>query len=171
LVDGLTQEEFFSGVSRPRNPEIMRIFKDLEYVERLGSGVPYIVNKYGKEIFKLMSSVIRYAYLYDEVVKAEKDASITPQSHPDNALITPQSHPNHTSKLISAIQDNPSVTIGKLSKILGITIDAVKWEMRDFQRDGIIHRIGSSRKGYWEVIQNDVQLLTKKLSKNYLKTT
>jgi len=57
LVEGLTQEEFFEGVSRPRNPEIMRIFKDLEYVERLGSGIPYIVSKYGKKIFKLMSSV------------------------------------------------------------------------------------------------------------------
>ena len=74
LVAGLTQDEFFSGVSRPRNPEIMRIFKDLEYVERLGSGIPYIVSKYGTEIFKLMSSVIRYAYLFDdwEIVQNDK---------------------------------------------------------------------------------------------------
>jgi len=44
---GMTQEEFFGGVSRPRNSEIMRIFKDLEYVERLGSGIPSVVEKGG----------------------------------------------------------------------------------------------------------------------------
>ena len=29
----------------------MRIFKDLELVENLGSGIPPIVEKYGKKIF------------------------------------------------------------------------------------------------------------------------
>ena len=80
LVEGLTHEEFFEGVSRPRNPEIMRIFKDLEYVERLGSGIPYIVSKYGKEIFKLMSSVTRYAYMFDEVIETEETAQTTPKT-------------------------------------------------------------------------------------------
>jgi predicted HTH transcriptional regulator len=60
LVMGMTQEEFFGGVSRPRNPEIMRIFKDLEYVERLGSGVPSVVEKYGRGIFNFSSSIIRF---------------------------------------------------------------------------------------------------------------
>jgi ATP-dependent DNA helicase RecG len=40
LPEALSQEEFFEGVSIPRNKELMRIFKDLDLVEHLGSGVP-----------------------------------------------------------------------------------------------------------------------------------
>ena len=44
LVDGLTLENIYDGVSKPRNREIMRILKHLEYVEQLGSGIPKITN-------------------------------------------------------------------------------------------------------------------------------
>ena len=52
LPDGLTQDEFFDGISLPRNKELMRIFKDLDMVEQLGSGVPRILESYGREFFK-----------------------------------------------------------------------------------------------------------------------
>jgi ATP-dependent DNA helicase RecG len=100
-----------------------------------------------------MSSVIRYAYSYDEEVKTENTNPITPQSHPNHTSITPQSHLDHTSKLIFTIQDNPSVTLGELAEILGITIDAVKWVIRNLQKNNIIRRIGSNRSGYWEIIK------------------
>jgi predicted HTH transcriptional regulator len=77
LVSGMTQEEFFGGVSRPRNPEIMRIFKDLEYVERLGSGIPFVVEKYGRGIFHFSSSIIRFSLPFDRSVdqaEIENDA-------------------------------------------------------------------------------------------------
>lgn len=39
LPDGLSKDEFFERYSVPRNKEIMRIYKDLNLVEHLGSGV------------------------------------------------------------------------------------------------------------------------------------
>ena len=39
LVGGLTEEEFFSGCSMPRNRELMRVFRDMELVENFGSGM------------------------------------------------------------------------------------------------------------------------------------
>jgi len=96
LVEGMTQNEFFSGVSRPRNPEVMRIFKDLEYVERLGSGIPYIVSKYGEGIFKLMPSVIRFSYLYDTIVDTENIFQETtkkpPRNHQETTKKPPRNH-------------------------------------------------------------------------------
>lgn len=38
LPDGLSEEDFFDGVSIPRNRELMRVYRDLELVEQLGSG-------------------------------------------------------------------------------------------------------------------------------------
>lgn len=45
LVKGLSKEEFFKGRSMLRNREVMRIFKDLELVEQLGSGMNRILDK------------------------------------------------------------------------------------------------------------------------------
>jgi len=39
LPIGMTKEEFFSGVSNPRNKELMRVFRDVELVESLGTGL------------------------------------------------------------------------------------------------------------------------------------
>lgn len=52
LPEGLSEEEFFEGVSILRNKELMRIFKDLDLVEQLGSGIPRILEAYPKESFR-----------------------------------------------------------------------------------------------------------------------
>jgi len=65
LVSGLSKEEFFTGVSRPRSKEIMKIFQDLNFVDYRGSGVPKIVKKYGREIFNISENVIRTYLPFD----------------------------------------------------------------------------------------------------------
>lgn len=40
LPQGMTEKEFFEGYSVPRNKELMRVFRDLDLVEHLGSGIP-----------------------------------------------------------------------------------------------------------------------------------
>jgi ATP-dependent DNA helicase RecG len=62
LPDALNQEEFFEGVSIPRNKELMRIFKDLDMVEQLGSGVPRILESYAKECFKFSENFLRMTF-------------------------------------------------------------------------------------------------------------
>lgn len=62
LPEGLSQDEFFEGYSVPRNKELMRIFKDLDLVEHLGSGIPRILQTYGKECFHFSENFIRMAF-------------------------------------------------------------------------------------------------------------
>lgn len=62
LVAGLSQEEFFEGHSVPRNKEIMRIFKDLEMVEYLGSGMPRILQYYDKDCFSFSENFLRIVF-------------------------------------------------------------------------------------------------------------
>lgn len=53
LVAGLSREEFLAGRSMPRNRELMRIFRDLDLVEQLGSGVHRILSAYDSDIFHI----------------------------------------------------------------------------------------------------------------------
>ena len=58
----MTEDEFFEGFSVPRNKELMRIFRDLDLVENLGSGVPRILRSYGKECFKFTEDFLRMTF-------------------------------------------------------------------------------------------------------------
>ena len=53
LLSGLSLEECLSGRSMPRNRELMRIFRDMELVEHLGSGMRRILNAYDSSIIHI----------------------------------------------------------------------------------------------------------------------
>jgi predicted HTH transcriptional regulator len=42
----------------------MRIFRDLELVEHLGSGIPRILENYSKDVFELKDNYIRVIFPY-----------------------------------------------------------------------------------------------------------
>lgn len=66
LVEGLSKEEFFKGRSMLRNREVMRIFKDLELVEQLGSGMNRILDKYSKTIFKFTEHFMQVSFPFEQ---------------------------------------------------------------------------------------------------------
>lgn len=62
LPEGLSESEFFEGYSVPRNKELMRVFKDVDLVEQLGSGIPRILETYGKECFQFSANFLRMVF-------------------------------------------------------------------------------------------------------------
>lgn len=55
----MTEKEFFEGYSVPRNKELMRVFRDLDLVEHLGSGIPRILRAYGRDCFRFTENFLR----------------------------------------------------------------------------------------------------------------
>ncbi len=95
LVSGLSMEEFLQGRSMPRNREIMRVFKDLELVEHLGSGVHRILQVYSKNIFKISDNFFEISFPYEkeylEFVKNQKTEQVTdPVTDQDTGQVTEQ---------------------------------------------------------------------------------
>ena len=62
LPQGMTEKEFFEGYSVPRNKELTRVFRDLDLVEHLSSGIPRILRSYGKECFKFTENFLRMTF-------------------------------------------------------------------------------------------------------------
>lgn len=58
----MTEKEFFEGYSVPRNKELMRVFRDLDLVEHLGSGIPRILRAYGKDCFRFTENFLRMTF-------------------------------------------------------------------------------------------------------------
>jgi len=82
LPEGLTKDDFFAGISIPRNKELMRIFRDLELVESLGSGMGYIMQKYGRENFIFLDNFIRMTVPY--ITKDREGQAVSPQATPSS---------------------------------------------------------------------------------------
>jgi predicted HTH transcriptional regulator len=78
LPYGVTEKDFFGGCSVPRNKEIMRVCRDLEIVEHLGSGVPRILKAYGKEAFEIRDSYVRIVFRFAKPISAVT-GQVTPQ--------------------------------------------------------------------------------------------
>ena len=66
LPQGLSQEEFLEGVTAPRNKELIRVFKDVDLIENIGSGVLRILEAYDKSCFKFMEHFLRVSFKYKE---------------------------------------------------------------------------------------------------------
>ena len=75
LVEGLSKEDFFNGRSMLRNRELMRVFKDVELVEGLGSGMRRILDAYDRSIFEITPGfiVVTFPYAVDFKRSVNKD--------------------------------------------------------------------------------------------------
>ena len=59
-------------------------------------------------------------------------------------------------KILSAIQQNPSVTIKEMEEITGLSESGVKKILRQLRTDEQILRIGGAKGGHWEIITDTI---------------
>jgi predicted HTH transcriptional regulator len=65
LVADLSEEDFFKCCSMPRNRELVRVFRDVELVEQIGSGMSRILKSYDRSIFKISPSFIAVTFPFE----------------------------------------------------------------------------------------------------------
>lgn len=58
-------------------------------------------------------------------------------------------------KIIDYIKKNPNITRNELASKLNITSDGVKYNLNKLIKNNILERVGSTKGGYWQIINND----------------
>jgi predicted HTH transcriptional regulator len=174
LPDLLSQEEFFEGFSIPRNQEMMRIFKDLELVEHLGSGIPRILEAYPKECFRFTENFLRMTFpnswdLSEDEVEAPDEYPEVEQT--GGPIGGPIGDPiggtiggtiggiiggtiditERQKEIIEIIAEDNKVSVTKLSNQLKINRSAAQEHIEVLKKKGLLTRIGGTR-GYWQVV-------------------
>ena len=147
LPESLSREEFFTGISIPRNKELMRIYRDLDIVESLGSGIPRILRAYGEGCFKFTDNFIRITF----PASIQVDLASGPESS------TEKTTEKTTEKILTTITKNPYITQSELARVCGITEDGIYWNIKKLKEDGILRRVGPNKGGHWEVVNNNTQ--------------
>ena len=102
LPHGISQEEFFSGASIPRNKELMRIYRDLDLVEHLGSGIPRILQTYSREQFKFMDNFLQVVLPIDEDLQALMQQEVSSE-YPASTPQVPRKYPASTPQVQSLL--------------------------------------------------------------------
>jgi len=164
LPEGLSEQEFFEGFSVPRNKELMRIFKDLELVEQLGSGIPRILEHYGKESFKFSDNFLRMTFTAKEtavedggqiggVMGGLKGGQIGGQKDDEIDDIKKLTH--RQKEVLKLIASDNRISRSGIAEILHINESAIQKHLNNLKDAGFIERVGGTR-GYWEVrIENE----------------
>ena len=74
LPGNQTVEQFFNGITVPRNAALMRIFHDLDIAEHNGHGIQTIVAVYGKDVFEITDNYIIFEFLLRNLSQNRENA-------------------------------------------------------------------------------------------------
>lgn len=156
LFDGMTKEELFEGCSRPRNREIMRIFKDVDKVEQLGSGMKRMLKTYKTDIFRISPNFFHVVMYFDETTPSEKTTSSLqklPQETTPSKEKLPQDEVNQKTAdiVLNVMSVKPQISVEDLAVECGISVNGVKWQIKNLKKKGLIERVGKNYGGHWVV--------------------
>ena len=181
LPEGMDEEDFFGGVSNPRNKELMRVFRDVEMVEALGSGMPRVLQTYGRDCFVFMHNFIRIVIPFQNADIPEGGMKTGTESGMKNDNNTLKTNTINTKKggtkngiiegmeggmktveenpllvrlkIIEILEKEPKISITELALRLSKARSSVQKHIAFLNNKNIIRRIGPAKGGYWEVIK------------------
>lgn len=60
---------------------------------------------------------------------------------------------NNQKKILEMISKNKKISQEEIAKNLGMTIDGVKYNMKELRKKDIIKRVGRKNDSYWQIIK------------------
>ncbi len=153
IPHGMTEEEFYSGVSRPRNVVLMRVFLNLGIVEHTGHGIPMIVEKYGRGAFDIHQNYIDVTLPFNQAVLASVPQIGTDDGTDDKGIRLNEDLSDTEKKLILELIKNPKYTYNQLASEIGISRRTVSRTVSSLVEKKYIERIGNHKSGFWKIIR------------------
>ena len=149
IPDGLSKEDFFNGVSLPRNKELMRVFRDVEMVEALGSGMLRIMRTYGRENFEFGDNFIRFKVKYGDL---GHDTENVLESQGDVRKDVRKELTERQSIIMDLIKENVRIGIEEMSVKMSVNEKTVRRDINILKQRGLLTRIGGRKNGCWQLV-------------------
>ena len=172
LPEGLSEEDFFDGVSIPRNKELMRIYNDLELVEQLGTGVGRILETYGRECFRFTENFTRITVPIEEETEQAKNEGV----NSENDLVNSENEgvklnnegvnaifegvniesghvKNELMPIYSFIEQNPFVKTATIEQFSNKSKATIERYLKILKDNKLIEYIGSDKTGGYKTIK------------------
>lgn len=161
------------GVSSPRNKELMRVFRDVDLVESLGSGMRRIGKVYSlKSIFSFSTNFIRTSIPFhsQKTVNNPDDETIFGNENNNFGSVNGSANQTEPTKrqlnILNLIKDavntygrengrvKKGLTTKEIISKLNLSERTIYRELAALKQLGLIQRIGSDKTGHWEVVRS-----------------
>ncbi len=155
LPDGMTIEDLKrSHSSKPRNPNLARIFYMAGLIEHWGRGIEKIITQtvaggLQEPQFKdfcngLQVTFFRNMKLQNPGKKEDLHDKLHDKLH-DNCTTKAQ-------RIIDLMRQRPKITGQQIADELGLSIRTVRTEILNLRNNNLVTRIGSNKNGHWIVL-------------------
>jgi len=160
LPEGLSESEFFEGYSVPRNKELMRVFKDVDLVEQLGSGIPRILETYGKECFQFSANFLRMVFPSAEPVDKEEPNASTKEGLVKELVINlvkglVKELSDTQIKILNLVSEDKYITKSAMAKQIGTSTTTIDNHIETLKEKNLLQRVGGRKTGYWQIIEQE----------------
>ena len=145
----ISKEDFFNGVSHPRNSVLMRIFLKLGIVEHTGHGVPKIIAKYGRQAFDIHDSYINVVIPFNKKVLETLD----PYKNKTNNNENSDDLSDKEKRVLMELVNNPKIAYQELVDDLSVSRRTISRIFESLTNKEYIQRIGTNKTGYWKVLK------------------
>lgn len=122
----------------------MRVFKDLELVEHLGTGIRKILKRYDRSFYHFYPHFITVSINFN---KNEFKYKTTNISLPN--LTTLQEN------IIKLIMDKPNITQPQMANMLGVNERTIRNHLKHLIEYNYIIRVGAKKNGEWIINSNN----------------
>ena len=141
LYGGLDIETAKTGKSTCRNEAIAEAFHYMHIVEAWGTGIPRIINRcneYGLPVplFEEFGDGFKVTLFRKVINNPEKV----------NEKVNDKEE-----RILHLLKENPEYIFSQMAEMLGISRKTVAEKIKKLKEKDLIERIGSDRKGYWEI--------------------
>ena len=159
-MPGVTLNKMKEGYSKIRNRALAHAFSYMNLIEAWGSGIP-----------KLMEAMREYGLREPEFRDMEIGFRINLYRNTENVLegttqgtekttqatqTTTQVRLTEEDKaVLAAIKEQHNITQKEIAAKLGWKVDRVKYYLNKMKRRNFVKRVGTSQKGYWEILIED----------------
>ena len=147
LLNTVSIKKMIEGYSRLRNPAIANAFAYMKIIEKWGTGIPRILRECKEYGLKKPELIDFDGDFRVNMYRREEKSKTTQTTTQTTIKLTKNDH-----EILQVIQNNPALSQKELAMELGWTVDRVKYYLNKMKKQEAIRRIGSSHKGYWELL-------------------
>lgn len=147
LLNTVSIKKMIEGYSRLRNPAIANAFAYMKIIEKWGTGIPRILRECKEYGLKKPELIDFDGDFRVNMYRREEKSKTTQTTTQTTIKLTKNDH-----EILQVIQNNPALSQKEIAMELGWTVDRVKYYLNKMKKQEAIRRIGSSHKGYWELL-------------------
>ena len=133
-IEFIIKEDF----SLPRNPTIAKIFRHVKFSENIGSGFNKMIG--GWNVHYHLKPLIEGDFDYYKITFPTTTTNTT----------TKTTTKDKEKEILELIRNNPHLTSKEIGELVGLSINGVRYHIKNLKRKQLLERTGGSKKGYWK---------------------